>query len=554
MDDLKKRLNQMRRQSVQRSSTRPAERRATVGFVLPGTPAQRPALGHSASYSVAPIRRSGQVLRTPIFPPLKREPMETIVSPDSMDVDEKIESPTPASYAHAVTSPTPQFNTTAKTDPSTPSGASSHMLNLPSPWRTLTRLDSGRALTSPAKVSNSPAAIENATSPAKGTQQTPDFTGLKTMFAEKKIAATPNMVGVKKLFGELKVSETPNMEGLKEMYKEEEEQKEEEGVEELVGALEEEKGRNDAASEQVQEQDEIGVNGKGKAVSTKLPRFAGSTSTRTRRAVASEEQAPASAPAPAKATRATTTRTAIRSTSSATSSTAETASRPSRRKATPSAVVETPSVPEPTSRSSRSRRAPSNEPSTGAGMSRSTRGKSTAEPEEKPIVEEEPPVHPVPAVASTRSRSTSARSTRKASVEVDEKPEEVVSKPTRGKKILSQIEEQPAAETVAEKKSAPTRVKRAIPTASATSTTSTTTTRRVVSAPSRTKTSTAASSASTDEKVSVPTRRKGKTAEKENDETFVQEKEEKPAVKRRATTAGGSNLPVASGRTTRSRK
>lgn len=187
-------------------------------------------------------------------------------------------------------------------------------------------------------------------------------------------------------------------------------------------------------------------------------------------------------------------------------------------------------------------------------MSRSTRGKSTAEPEEKPIVEEEPPVHPVPAVASTRSRSTSARSTRKASVEVDEKPEEVVSKPTRGKKILSQIEEQPAAETVAEKKSAPTRAKRAIPTASATSTTSTTTTRRVVSAPSRTKTSTAASSASTDEKVSVPTRRKGKTAEKENDETFVQEKEEKPAVKRRATTAGGSNLPVASGRTTRSRK
>ncbi|OWZ56194.1 hypothetical protein J010_06094 [Cryptococcus neoformans] len=550
LDDLKKRLNQMRRQSVQRSSTRPTERRSTVGFVLPGTPVQRPALGHSASYTVAPTRRSGQVPRTPIFPLLKREPMETIASPDSMDVDEKIESPTPASHVHAAPSPAPQFNTAPKTDPFTPSGTSSRMLNFPSPSRTPTRLDSGQARMSPAKISNSPVAVEGATSPAKETQQTPDFTGLKTMFTEKKVAATPNMVGVKRLFGELKVSETPNMDGLKEMYEEEEEQKEEEGVEELVGALEEEKESDDVASKQVQEQDEIEEKGKGKVVSTKLPRLAGSTGTRTRRAAANEEQIPA----PAKITRANITRTAIRSTASATASTSESTSRPSRRKAAPSAVVETSSVPEPTSRSSRSRCAPISEVSTGAGMSRSTRAKSTAEPEEKPNVVGEPPVPPAPAVASTRSRSTSARSTRKASVEAEEKPEGVVSKPTRGKKVLSQIEEQPVAETVAEKKSAPTRAKRAIPTASATSTTSTTTTaRRVVSAPSRAKTSTAALSASTEEKVSVPTRRKGKTVEKENDETLIQE-EEKPAVKRRATTAGGSNLPVASGRTTRSRK
>ncbi|KAE8543058.1 hypothetical protein D1P53_000545 [Cryptococcus gattii VGV] len=545
LDDLKKRLNQMRRQSVQRSSTRPAERRATVGFVLPGTPAQRPPLGHSASYSVAPIRRSGQVPRTPIFPMLKREPMETIASPDSMDVDDKAESPTPTSHAHTADSPTPQFNMAFKSDLSTPSGTSSRVLNFPSPSRAPTPLDNGRTRTSPVKTSNPPTAMESATSPAKGAQGTPNFAGLKTLFVEKKVAATPNMVGVKRLFEDLKVSETPNMEGLKEMYEEEEEQKEEEGVEELVGASEEDKKTDEASSEHVVDQDEIGVKGKSKAVSTKLPR---SASTRTRRVAASEEQAPA----PAKTTRTTSARTAVRSTSSAAASTSETASRPSRRKAASSAVAEPPSVPEPTLRSFRPRRAPSSEPSTGAGMSRCTRAKSTAEPEEKAIVEEEPPVPFVPAVASTRSRSTSARSTRKESVEVEEKPEEVTSKPTRGKKVLNQIEEQP----VAEKKSAPTRPKRAIPTASAASTTSTTTatTRRVVSAPSRTKTSTATSSASTDEKVSVPTRRKGKTAEKENDETLVQEKEEKPAVKRRATTAGGSSLPVASGRTTRSRK
>lgn len=534
----------MRRQSVQRSSTRPAERRATVGFALPGTPAQRPPLGHSASYSVAPIRRSGQVPRTPIFPMLKREPMETIASPDSMDVDEKTESPTPATHAHAATSPTPQFHTTSKSDLSTPSGTSSRVLNFPSPSRAPTPLDNERTRTNPVKTSNPPTAMESATSPAKGTQGTPNFAGLKTLFAEKKVAATPNMVGVKRLFEDLKVSETPNMEGLKEMYEEEEEQKEQEGVEELVGALKEDKESDEASSEHVAEQDEIGVKDKSKAVSTKLPRFA---STRTRRVAASAEQAPA----PAKATRTISARTAVRSTSSVAASTSETASRPPRRKAAPSTVAEPPSVPEPTSRSSRPRRAPSSEPSTGAGMSRSTRAKSTAEPEEKPIVEEEPPVPSVPAVASTRSRSISARSTRKESVEVEEKPEAMMSKATRGKKVLSQIEEQP----VAEKKSAPTRPKRAIPTASAASTTSTTTTtRRVVSAPSRTKTSTAASSASTDEKVSVPTRCKDKTAEKENDETLVQEKEEKPAVKRRATTAGGSSLPVASGRTTRSRK
>lgn len=545
MDDLKKRLNQMRRQSVQRSSTRPAERRATVGFVLPGTPAQRPPLGHSASYSVAPIRRSGQVPRTPIFPMLKREPMETIASPDSMDVDDKAESPTPASHAHIANSPTPQFHTTFKSDLSTPSGTSSRVLNFPSPSRAPTPLDNGQTRTSPVKTFNPPTAMESATSLAKGAQGTPNFAGLKTLFAEKKVAATPNMIGVKRLFEDLKVSETPNMEGLKEMYEEEEEQKEEEGVEELVGALEKDKESDGAASEHVMAQDEIGVKGEIKAVSTKLPRFA---STRTRRVAASEEQAPA----PAKTTRTASARTAVRSTSSVAASTSETASRPSRRKAASSAVAEPPSVPEPTLRSFRPRRAPSSETSTGAGMSRSTRAKSTAEPEEKPIVKEEPPVPSVPAVASTRSRSTSARSTRKESVEVEEKPEEATSKPTRGKKVLSQIEEQP----VAEKKSAPTRPKRAIPTASAASTTSTTTTttRRVVSAPSRTKTSTAASSASTDEKVSVPTRRKGKAAEKENDETLVQEKEEKPAVKRRATAAGGSSLPVASGRATRSRK
>ncbi|KJE05707.1 hypothetical protein I311_00432 [Cryptococcus gattii NT-10] len=545
LDDLKKRLNQMRRQSVQRSSTRPAERRATVGFVLPGTPAQRPPLGHSASYSVAPIRRSGQVPRTPIFPMLKREPMETIASPDSMDVDDKAESPTPASHAHIANSPTPQFHTTFKSDLSIPSGTSSRVLNFPSPSRAPTPLDNGRTRTSPVKTFNPPTAMESATSLAKGAQGTPNFAGLKTLFAEKKVAATPNMVGVKRLFEDLKVSETPNMEGLKEMYEEEEEQKEEEGVEELVGALEKDKESDGAASEHVMAQDEIGVKGESKAVSTKLPRFA---STRTRRVAASEEQAPA----PAKTTRTASARTAVRSTSSVAASTSETASRPSRRKAASSAVAEPPSVPEPILRSFRPRRAPSSETSTGAGMSRSTRAKSTAEPEEKPIVKEEPPVPSVPAVASTRSRSTSARSTRKESVEVEEKPEEATSKSTRGKKVLSQIEEQP----VAEKKSAPTRPKRAIPTASAASTTSTTTTttRRVVSAPSRTKTSTVALSASTDKKVSVPTRRKGKAAEKENDETLVQEKEEKPAVKRRATAAGGSSLPVASGRTTRSRK
>lgn len=470
--------------------------------------------------------------------------METIASPDSMDVDDKAESPTPASHAHTANFPTPQFNMTSKSDLSTPYGTSSHVLNFPSPSRAPTPLDHGRTRTSPVKPSNPPTAMESATSPTKRAQGTPNFAGLKTLFAEKKVAATPNMVGVKRLFADLKVSETPNMEGLKEMYEEEEEQKEEEGVEELVGALEEDKESDEASSEHVMEQDEIGVKGKSKAVSTKLPRFA---STRTRRVAASEEQAPA----PAKTTRTASARTAVRSTSSVAASTSETASRPPRRKAASSAVAEPPSVPEPNLRSFRPRRAPSSEPSTGAGMSRSTRTKSTAEPEEKPIVEAEPPVPSVPVVASTRSRSTSARPTRKESVEVEEKPEEATSKPTRGKKVLSQIEEQP----VAEKKSAPTRPKRAIPTASAASTTSsTTTTRRVVSAPSRTKTSAAASAASTDEKVSVPTRRKGKTAEKENDETLVQEKEEKPAVKRRATTAGGSSLPLASGRTTRSRK
>ncbi|ODN75915.1 hypothetical protein L202_05900 [Cryptococcus amylolentus CBS 6039] len=527
--DIKKRLDSMRRQSVQRSGAKPANRRATVGFALPSTPSQKASGSDQLGYlSVARNRTMDQAPRTPIFPLLNRELVaEQATSPDDMQEDEKDESPTPATQSQTVTSPTPNQSVGQQAGPSTPSFAGlRQMMKTPQAAKT-PHLSGIRHLYPPLPqrtASPSLTGVKSLLAEPKEVQ-TPDFTGVKVMLAESKVPQTPSLVGVKRMFGEMKVSETPNMEGLNEMYEEE--------VEEALGEANsstEETGVDVEMADKVKEE-ENGVRVAGKAA-TKLPRLADSTSARTRRVAPAVEAVEESSSKPSR----TTTRKATAA--------PQPKFKPSRatRKADPEAAAVTATEPEPTSRSTRSRRGASHEP-TGSGMSRATRAQSTAEPEDHPVADDVPPV---PALPAAKGRSVSARSTRKASAEIEDIIEEKPSKATRAKKVLSQIEEQPVVE---EKKSAPTRAKRA----AATAPSATTTGRRTVSAPTRSKASDSAEAPA--EKLSAPVRRtKAKITEKENDETLAEGKDEKPVVKRRAATAGASGLPVPSGRVTRSRK
>ncbi|WVQ76390.1 hypothetical protein IAR50_006056 [Cryptococcus sp. DSM 104548] len=547
LNDIKKRLESMRRQSVQRSGVKPIDRRATVGFVLPSTPSHKASgSGQLGYFSAARSHTMGQGPRTPIFPVVKRLSVvkaEEAAEEDDMEVDETDESPTPATHSQTVTSPTPTTSqdVSQQAGPSTPSFAGlRQMMKTPQVAKT-PHLGGIRHLyppLPPRTASPSLTGVKSLLAEPKEAR-TPDFTGVKVMLAETKaiMPQTPNLVGVKRMFGEMKVSETPNMEGLDAMYEEKDEdvpQGAELSVEEIGAA---------GVVEDVKEKQQV-VKAKGQAA-TKLPRLADSTSARTRRAAPAPEETSASSKPSRASTRKATTSTAGPQPKFKPSR----ATRKAESKTSPAPVAAPP--PEPTSRSTRTRRGASHEP-TGSGMSRATRAQSTAEPEDPPMAVAEDVTSRPALPTATKSRTVSARSTRKAAapVEVEVVVEEKPSKTTRGKKVLSQIEEQPAVE---DEKAAPTRAKRAA--SSAPSAATVATGRRTVSAPTRPKVS--ESTAVPAEKLSAPVRRttKVKAAEKENDETMAEEKDEKPVVKRRvAAVGGGSGLPVPSGRVTRSRK
>ncbi|WVF66404.1 hypothetical protein IAT40_001144 [Kwoniella sp. CBS 6097] len=596
MDDLKKRLDKMRRQSTQRT-----DRRATVGFALPSTPSQ-PIFNQAGSHSVNPRRIFGKGPRTPVFPKLKREGgPSTSIGSSQLPVVPVNEEAEPEQEANRAVSPAaPRQPSSPIYDP--PSSPSTPLY---------TGLKEMLKPPHPAKTPNM-AGIKNLFPATAKEAATPSFVGVKEMLKQPAVPATPSFSGMREMFKQRPEPPTPIMEGLNEMYEAEAQEEVEMDQTEDVIVVEveefpeaenqmavreptikheevdatgnhytvarppERKAGEESEEEEEEEVEEIEVEPerviKNAPSRPASPRKAASTSTasaRSQRAASPKKSIPKAvlaAAAPAKASSRIPARRTVPTKTAEMTKAAEPASRPARARkpAEPAAS----SRAEPVSRPSRSTRATSvastedgastssraamAAAATASSRSRSTRAKSTAEPEEMP----QPAPEPVKAIA--RSRSTSTRTVKKAEGEEN-------SKPSRGKKPLTEIEEQvkdaSALSAVEEKRSTSSRAKRATPAASA----PTVTAKRATTA----RTSTGA------EKNSAPSRRKVATSattttaggaalnDKENDETQVEDKKSTSAASKRrvvskATAGAGeegkSGVPVPVARATRSRK
>ncbi|WVW81504.1 hypothetical protein I302_103498 [Kwoniella bestiolae CBS 10118] len=520
MDDIKKRLDKMRRQSVQR-----ADRRATVGFVLPSTPSHKPESREMGSWSVNPRRIEGQGPKTPIFPRLKKE--DQIMECPSEGITTTSQQSSLTIQAQAPSSP--EYDTPSS--PSTPSYTGiREMLKQPLPAKTPDMRGLKNLFPATPKEVGSPSLV-----------------GVKEMLRQPCVPATPNFSGMKHMFQQPKITQTPGFEGIGEMFEEEEEE-EIEQAEEAVGVIAEEdanKAEDDEIAEEIvtqQAQDTAKTGGEKKpAATSKLPRPATTTSTSTSTASRSRRAAPSTSAAPTKATTRIPARQAAASTSTSRAPQAEVDTTEPKSKSTRNRRAEpvTKTVDEePKSRSTRAKRTTSVDPEPSApsrataSRSRSTRAKSTAEPDEAVQVEEA-------GSKSTRTKSASTRATRQTTVEV----EEGGSKPSRGKKVLAQLPEQSG---VAEEKTS-------------TSTSTSNSTRSKVPAPSLRTTTKHEEKVST----SASSRRRATAAvgNKENDDGSHEEISAGAGAKKRvgvtkdATGATGSGVPVpVATRATRSRK
>ncbi|WWC97303.1 hypothetical protein V866_004182 [Kwoniella sp. B9012] len=518
MDDIKYRLDKMRRQSVQR-----ADRRATVGFVLPSTPS-RPEFREAGSWSVNPRRIDGKGPKTPIFPKFRTEDRIEESPSDLIPTASQQESSTVAqAHAQLQAPSSPEYETPSS--PSTPSYTGiREMLGKPS---------------LPAKTPDM-RGLKNLFPATPKEAASPSLVGVKEMLRQPSIPATPNFSGMKDMFKQPKIAQTPGFEGIGEMFeKQEEEEKEEKEEKEEVEAAEEsvivvdvEGHVNNVTTKQ--------VGACTSTASSKLPRPATSTSTS---AASRSRRAPAPAPTPSTTTTAKpTTRVPARKAAPTALTMAEPESKSSRsRKAEP--AVNSKVAEEPKSRSTRAKRTtsidpePSSAPSrtTAASRSRSLRARSTAEPEDQAQAQAEE------TSKSTRRKSTSSRTTKQATAEAEEASATATSRSSRGKKPLTQLPEQP----IEEGKKA----------------TSTSTRSKLPASTAITKKATASK---VEEKGSAPSRRKATTTtntissavgNKENDEG----QEEKPSAgagsKKRIVSKGGVPPPVVgTTRTTRSRK
>ncbi|WWD22333.1 hypothetical protein CI109_106824 [Kwoniella shandongensis] len=539
MGDIKKRLDSIRRQSVQRQATLPVDRRATIGFA--GTPVSKPVFIQSASYSVAANSRrlAAHAPRTPIFPPFKRETAETPIHftplPGTSAPDNSHEAQEVTPKAQPPSSPEAEL----PSSPSTPS---------------YTGL---REMLKPVMQAKTPylTGIRNLFPVTPQESASPSLTGVRALFAEPTVPATPSFAGLKTMFARPTVPPTPALEGLREMFEEEEEEEEEEEIEVQTAIIPVEVEEADEEVEPIAPTKKT-----GKVDASKLPRLASSTSSSST-ARSNKATSAASAASVSQAAKAPVKRG--RSTSKAVQEEAALAPKVvrSRKIAALAATVEA-STAAPTSRSTRAHRTASVDPESSTSRSRSTRAKSTAEPEEQASAHQEEGAGAA-ATKTTRNRSTSSRAKKAVVTESPIVEEEDKPKPARGKKVLTQIDEQPTVESATEeKKSAPSRGKKATTSAS----TSAAATKQALStsaksAPARSRIPSATSKSVVGESKSAPVRRgKGKaTEEKENDESQVVVEDSKTVsapVKRRGVGVKKeeSAVPVAVGRTTRSRK
>ncbi len=535
INDLKHRLHNIRRRSVQRQEGR----RVTVGFVLPATPTERPRFTQSASFTsagpntrrfvphppatpiVAPLPGSevSSLAQTPTAVPMPTVSLHDILPqrvdhgqfdpssspPDNDMVDEIPEKVESASKING-SSATPRKRT-----PSTPSFAGFRAM-MKQPAQAKTPYMTGIRELYP-------------TTP-KG-DASPSLAGVKDLLRVAAVPATPSFVGVKGMFTKHTVPPTPAMDGIVDLYALDEEEIEEK-----------EKVENE---EEEEEQEEVEVAELSAIVVSVLsPVSKPSARSRTSRlasSTSSRSQGPIKSEAP-------TTEVAIA---------AKAQSRRGQAKSA-AAVKETEQAPESKSKSSRARRVP--EPAVVAvesaaqlKSSTSTSSRARRTTTEEPVSATVPPKamstskssrssrtkaaeasQPVPEPSSSRSRSTASRSSRQAEVppvlEEKEEEEKEVPKPKgRRKNILGDSDEQTAAPPP-EPSSKITRGRKAL------------------------------ASSTSDEPKSAPSRRtRTATADKENEAVEVIEPKVNKATKRTVAKKVSEPIVVATGtRATRSRK
>ncbi|RXK37645.1 hypothetical protein M231_05057 [Tremella mesenterica] len=191
MNALKKRMQDLRQQSVQRQVAR-ENRRATMGLAMPETP-MRPNMNKSASFTVGPARRFVQFGSAPT-PRFRAKPeLDVVPSSPAKSENEPVE-PTQSpvrviSPRKQATPPTPPFKGIREVSPPPQQPKTPFMGDL----KTLF--------------------------PAEIDQETPSMAGIKEMLQSPPvIPPTPSFSGMKSLFQTHKEVATPSMDGIAEMY------------------------------------------------------------------------------------------------------------------------------------------------------------------------------------------------------------------------------------------------------------------------------------------------------------------------------------------------
>ncbi|KAI9635977.1 uncharacterized protein MKK02DRAFT_27522 [Dioszegia hungarica] len=254
--DIRSRLNKMKRDSSARELARPAERngrRATVGFVLPETPA-RPTVKASASYTAAPAARFGGAA-----PPTPQTPVVSAYEEEGDSVISSLHQTPVRSTAKKVGTPfslilrTPiQESEEADEDatPASPEIITSHL-----------------QATTPVKRSERPASRDQRPEP-----KTPYMGDIRNLYPAIPSPASPVLSGIKNLYPALPLPpKTPDMRGMKGMFAEQATEAEVEQAVEVEQEVQRKTPRSKRKSSAAVQQAELRVTEQGGSQSAELP-------------------------------------------------------------------------------------------------------------------------------------------------------------------------------------------------------------------------------------------------------------------------------------------
>ncbi|ORY31915.1 hypothetical protein BCR39DRAFT_597802 [Naematelia encephala] len=224
LNDVKARLAHFRRQSVQR-----AERRTTIGLQPPSTPAERPTINQSSSFTnVNPTRHwMAPPPETPVMQPiggvsevssLETTPLAQLWTRPTVNLNDVL----PQEHDESIEEGSSDVSSSEKENDVVPT-----QVRVP-PTPSFVGLRT--MLREPVQPKTpSFAGLREMFPPTPAVQPTPNLAGVKQLFAARTVPATPSFVGVRKMFTMPKEQVgTPALEGLDEMFGKEEWEEEEE--------------------------------------------------------------------------------------------------------------------------------------------------------------------------------------------------------------------------------------------------------------------------------------------------------------------------------------